>query len=129
MEDFITVTVVTAKLKKEVKDKFMKLNAKAGVSGTKKDSFGRDEQFYIDLGVEPPEEFTDEDLSPVMEIKKEDYDIVEKIGKVKPSVISFFVDNEDFGCTIYVDTDFTITVKETAEEVESKIKLLKDGVK
>lgn len=129
MEDFITVTVVTAKLKKEVKDKFMKLSSKAGVSGTKKDSFGRDEQFYIDLGVEPPEEFKDEDSIPMIEIKKEDYDIVEKTGKVKPSVINFFVDNEDFGCTIYVDTDFTITVKETAEEVESKIKLLKNGVK
>ena len=31
------------------------------------------------------------------------------------------VDNEDFGCILYVDTDFTITVKETVEEIESKI--------
>ena len=129
MEDFITVTVVTAKLKKEVKDKFMELSAKAGVSEPSKDDFGRDAQYYIDLGIEPPAELKEGNTPKTMDIKKEDYDIIEKIGKVKPSVISFFVDNEDFGCTLYIDTDFTITVKETAEEVESKIKLLKDGVK
>jgi hypothetical protein len=129
MEEFITVTVVTAKLKKEVKDKFMELSAKAGVSEPSKDDFGRDAQYYIDLGIKPPAELKEGNTPKTMDIKKEDYDIIEKTGKVKPSVISFFVDNEDFGCTLYIDTDFTITVKETAEEVESKIKLLKDGVK
>ncbi len=129
MEDFITVTVVTAKLKKEVKDKFMELSAKAGVSESIEDDFGRDAQYYIDLGVEPPAELKQSNTPQTIDIKKEDYDIIEKVGKVKPSVISFFVDNEDFGCTLYIDTDFTITVKETAQEIESKINILKNGVK
>jgi len=129
MEDFITVTVVSGKLKKEVKDKLTELTAKAGVAGTKKDDFGRDEQYYRDLGVEPPQEFQDAKVPESLEIKKEDYDIIEKMGKVKPSVITFVVDNDDFGSTLYIDTDFTITVKETAEEIDIKIKNLKDGVK
>lgn len=129
MEDFITVTVVTAKLKKEVKDKFAELSANLKNLGSRKDSFGRDAQFYEELGVELPEELVEDSIVQTMEIKKEDYDIIEKMGKVKPSVITFIVDNEDFGSTLYIDTDFTVTVKETAEEVENKIKLLKDGVK
>ena len=129
MEDFITVTVVSGKLKKEVKDKLTGLSTKAGVAGEKKDDFGRDEQYYRDLGVEPPAEFQEAKVFETMEIKKEDYDIIEKMGKVKPSVITFVVDNDDFGSTIYIDTDFTITVKETAEEIDTKIKNLKDGVK
>lgn len=128
MEDFITVTVVTAKLKKEVKDKFFKLDSGIGATGTKKDSFGRDAKFYKDLGVELPQELIEEDDSQIPEIKKEDYDIIENVGKVKPSTISFFVDNEEIGCTLYVDTDFTIAVKETAEEIHTKIKNLKNGV-
>ena len=42
MEDFITVTVVSGKLKKEVKDKLTELSTKAGVAGAKKDDFGRE---------------------------------------------------------------------------------------
>lgn len=129
MEDFITVTVVSGKLKKEVKDKLTELSTKAGVAGAKKDDFGRDEQYYRDLGVEPPAEFQEAKVPETMKIKKKDYDIIEKMGKVKPSVITFVVDNDDFGSTLYINTDFTITVKETAEEIDTKIKNLKDGVK
>lgn len=129
MEDFITVTVVSGKLKKEVKDRLDELTTKAGVAGTKKDDFGRDEQYYRDLGVDPPKEFQEAKVPQTMEIKKEDYDIIEKMGKVKPSIITFVVDNDDFGSTLYIDTDFTITVKETAEEIDTKIKNLKNGVK
>ena len=128
MEEFITVTVVTAKLKKEVQEKLMKLNSGAQMREPKKDSLGRDAQFFKDLGIEVPEDLQSEESS-TFEIKKEHYDIVEKVGKIKPSIVDFMVDNEDFGCVIYVKSDFTITVKETAEEVESKIKLLKNGVK
>jgi hypothetical protein len=129
MEDFITVTVVTAKLKKEVQEKLMKMNSGSEVVDSKKDSLGRTAEFYHELGIDVPEELQSEEGVKTFEIKKEHYDIVEKSGKIKPSVIDFMVDNEDFGCLLYVDTDFTITVKETVEEIESKIKLLKDGVK
>lgn len=129
MEDFITVTVVTAKLKKEVKDKFIELSSKLGVSEPNKDDFGRSAQYYIDLGIDPPEELKQRNSPQSLDITKEDYDIIEKTGKVKISIITFFVDNEDFGSTIYTDTDFTITVKETSEEIENKINILKNGVK
>ena len=129
MEDFITVTVVTAKLKKEVQEKLMKMSSGSEVIENKKDSLGRTAEFYQELGIDVPEELQSEDGAKTFEIKKEHYDIVEKAGKIKPSVIDFMVDNEDFGCILYVDTDFTITVKETVEEIENKINILKNGVK
>jgi hypothetical protein len=129
MEDFITITVVTAKLKKEVQEKLMKMNSGSEFVDSKKDSLGRTAEFYHELGIDVPEELQSEEGVKTFDIKKEHYDIVEKSGKIKPSVIDFMVDNEDFGCILYVDTDFTITVKETVEEIENKIKLLKDGVK
>ena len=129
MEDFITVTVVTAKLKKEVQEKLMKLNSNPEMFNNKKDSLGRTAEFYKQLGIDIPEELQSESDGKTFEIKKEHYDIVEKSGKIKPSVIDFMVDNEDFGCILYVDTDFTIAVKETVEEIEDKINKFKNGVK
>jgi hypothetical protein len=129
MEDFITVTVVTSKLKKEVQEKLMKMTSGSEFVDSKKDSLGRTAEFYHELGIDVPEELQSEEGVKTFEIKKEHYDIVEKSGKIKPSVIDFMVDNEDFGCVLYVDTDFTITVKETVEEIESKINILKNGVK
>ena len=129
MENFITVTVVTAKLKKEVKEKLMKMGSDYDNVESKKDSLGRTAEFYQELGIDIPEELQSEDGMKTFEIKKEHYDIIEKVGKIKPSIIDFMVDNDDFGCTLYVDTDFTITVKETVEEVENKINIFKNGVK
>lgn len=129
MENFITVTVVTAKLKKEIQEKLMKLDSGSEFIDDKKDSLGRTAQFYRELGIDIPEELQSEEGGKTFEIKKEHYDIIEKSGKIKPSVIDFMVDNEDFGCILYVDTDFTIAVKETVEEIESKINKLKNGVK
>lgn len=129
MENFITVTVVTAKLKKEVKEKLMKMGSDYDNVKSKKDSLGRTAEFYQELGIDIPEELQSEDGMKTFEIKKEHYDIIEKVGKIKPSIIDFMVDNDDFGCTLYVDTDFTITVKETVEEVENKINIFKNGVK
>jgi hypothetical protein len=129
MEDFITVTVVTAKLKKEVQDKLMKIDSDSEFIDNKKDSLGRTAEFYKELGIDVPEELQSEEGIKTFEIKKEHYNIIEKSGKIKPSVIDFMVDNEDFGCILYVDTDFTITVKETVEEIENKINILKNGVK
>lgn len=129
MEDFITVTVVTAKLKKEVQEKLIKMSSGSEIIENKKDSFGRTAEFYQELGIDVPEELQSEEGAKTFEIKKEHYDIIEKTGKIKPSMIDFMVDNEDFGCILYVDTDFTITVKETVEEIENKINILKNGVK
>jgi hypothetical protein len=130
VEQFITLTVIKANIKKETKEKLLGLFNKPFDSIEPiKDSYGRDAEFYKELGVEPPEEFTieyeDEEFEEnTFEIGKDDYEIVERTGKFRPEVISFIVDNQDTGSTLYIRTDFTITVKETAEEVEQKIKLV-----
>ena len=118
MTDFITVTVVTGKLKKEIKDRLIKGNKK---------SFSDEASLYEDLGIAPPEEVTNS--GSFLDIKKEDYDIIENEAKIRPEMIKFVVDNDDIGSTLYVATDFTISVKETAKEIEDKINKFKNGVK
>ena len=130
-EEFITLTVIKASIKKDVRERFHSLFKPLDDDGPKKDDYGRDAEFYKELGIDPPEDlYSDEDddeedyKEEVFHITKEDYDIVERIGKFRPEVISFIVDNEDVGSTLYIKTDFTISVKESAEEVEQKIKLV-----
>jgi len=130
IDQFITLTVIKANIKKETKDKLLDLfNRPLDNIEPIKDSYGRDADFYKDLGVEPPEEFTidyeDEDFEEsTFEIGKDDYEIVERTGKFRPEIISFIVDNQDTGSTLYIKSDFSISVKETAEEIEQKIKLV-----
>lgn len=128
-DDFITVTVVTSRVKEAVKRKLMEATKKAKIRPTKKDSLGNTPDFYKELGINPPEEFKEDLESEIFEIKKSDYEIGEKNSKIRHALIEFMVDNEDFGSTLYVGKDFTVTVKETVEEVESKIKKSKNGVK
>lgn len=130
-EEFITLTVIKASIKKDVRERFHNLFKPLDDDGPKKDDYGRDAEFYKELGIDPPEDlYSDRDddegdyKEEVFHITKEDYDIVERIGKFRPEVISFIVDNEDVGSTLYIKTDFTISVKENAEEVEQKIKLV-----
>lgn len=131
-EEFITLTVIKASIKKDVRERFHSLFKPLEDDEPKKDDYGRDAEFYKDLGIDPPEDlysYEDDDdegdyKEEVFHITKEDYDIVERIGKFRPAVISFIVDNEDVGSTLYIKTDFTISVKENAEEVEQKIKLV-----
>jgi len=128
-DDFITVTVVTSRVKETVKKKLMEATKKAKIRPTKKDSLGNTPDFYKELGINPPEEFKEDLESEIFEIKKSDYEIGENNAKIRYALIEFMVDNEDFGSTLYVGKDFTVTVKETVEEVESKIKKSKNGVK
>ena len=129
MEYFITVTVVSATLKEEVQKELLKLNSEYDVLDNKKDSLGRTAEFYEDLGIPIPEELQSDNEPEIFEVKKEHYNIIEKKGRVRPSIIDFIVENDDSGCILYTNTDFTITVKESVEEIENKIKFIKDGVK
>jgi len=131
-EEFITLTVIKASIKKDVRERLHSLFKPLDNNGPKKDNYGRDAEFYKELGIDPPDDlYSDGDddeeggyKEEVFHITKEDYDIIEKIGKFRPEVISFIVDNEDVGSTLYIKTDFTISVKESAEVVEQKIKLV-----
>lgn len=127
--DFITVTVVTSKVKEDVRKKLLEATKKVAPKSPKKDSLGNTPDFYKELGITPPEDFKEDLENEVFEIKKSDYELEEKLAKVRPELIEFMVNNEEFGCTLYVSKDFTITVKETVEEVENKIKKSKNGVK
>jgi hypothetical protein len=128
-DDFITVTVVTSRVKETVKTKLIEATKKAKVRPKKKDSLGNTPEFYKELGIDPPEDFKEDLENEIFEIRKSDYEIDEKNSKIRHELIEFMVDNEDFGSTLYVGKDFTVTVKETVEEVEEKIKKSKNGVK
>lgn len=126
---FITLTVVTSVLKEDVRDKLIEARKKPRTITPKKDYLGNTPNFYKELGIDPPEDFKEDLKNEVLEIKKEDYTFEEKLAKIRPELIEFMVNNEDFGSTLYVSKDFTITVKESVEEVEIKIKKSKNGVK
>jgi hypothetical protein len=127
--DFITLTVVTSKIKEEVRKKLVDSTKKIIPKVPRKDSLGNTPNFYKELGIDPPEDFKEDLENEVFEIKKSDYELEEKLAKIRPELIEFMVNNEEFGCTLYVSKDFTITVKESVEEVENKIKKSKNGVK
>lgn len=124
MSEFVELTVITYKLKQEVNDDIKKTFL-GGVNVNKsKDSYGRDAEFYRDLGIEPPEEFDEDEETKVFDIKDEHFDVVESPSRFKVDNIVFFVADEKGGSTIYLDIDYSASVKETVEEIEARINKL-----
>ena len=118
MSNFITLTVVTTELKKEVQDNILKnLNGVKPNSSSKKDSYGRDADFYSELGIDIPEDLEEDTQEEDIEL----YDIIEAQGVFRPETITFAVSNKDIGSTIYIDVDYKISVKESLEEITEKI--------
>lgn len=134
MSEFINLTVVTMRLKKEVKDNIAKSFMK-GINGGKapKDSYGKDAEFYRDLGIDPPEEFDDEPETSQFKVAEDDMETIESPAMFRLDSLIFFVSGEKEGSTIYLDIDYKASVKETVKEIELKINKLskksKDGVK
>lgn len=135
MSEFIDLTVITMRLKKEVKDNLTKSFMK-GIGNNKpsKDSYGRDAEFYRDLGIDPPEEFEDElQEGSAFKVDEEDMEVIESPAMFRLDSLMFFVAGEKEGSTIYLDIDYKASVKETVEEIKVKINKLskksKDGVK
>lgn len=124
MSEFVELTVITYKLKQEVNDDIKKTFL-GGVNVNKsKDSYGRDAEFYRDLGIDPPEEFDEEEETKVFDIKDEHFDVIESPSRFKVDNIVFFVADEKGGSTIYIDIDYSASVKETVEEIEARINKL-----
>lgn len=121
--EFITLTVISSVLKDEVKKKV--LGSIDSVS--KKDSNGKDLSFYEELGITPPDELL-ENENDYIEIKEEDYNEVKTESRIRPEQISFMVNEEKKGSTIYLEIDYKLTVEETVEEIEEKIKQAKYGI-
>jgi len=134
MSEFIDLTVITMRLKKEVKDNITKSFMKGiGGGGQSKDSYGRDAEFYRDLGIDPPEEFEDNQETSQFKVDEDDMEKLESPARFRLDSLIFFVAGEKEGSTIYLDIDYRASVKETVEEIEAKINKLskksKDGVK
>lgn len=120
MSNFIMLTVVTTELKQETTDSILRNLAGRSDNSSKKDSYGRDADFYTELGIDVPEELNDS-------IQEDDsdndlYDIIEAEGAFRPETITFAVANKDIGSTIYIDVDYKIAVKESLAEIIQKIK-------
>jgi hypothetical protein len=120
--EFITLTVISSVLKDEVKKKVLGI-----ASVSKKDSNGKDLSFYEELGITPPDELLDSN-DDYIEIKEEDYDEVRSESRIRPEQITFMVNEEKKGSTIYLEIDYKLTVEETVEEIEEKIKQVKYGI-
>jgi hypothetical protein len=134
MSEFIDLTVITMRIKKEVKDNITKSFMKGiGGGGQSKDSYGRDAEFYRDLGIDPPEEFEDNQETSQFKVDEDDMEKLESPARFRLDSLIFFVAGEKEGSTIYLDIDYRASVKETVEEIEAKINKLskksKDGVK
>jgi hypothetical protein len=125
MSEFVALTVITYKLKKEVNDNIKKTFLGGVNTNKSKDDYGRDAEFYRDLGIEPPEEFDQEEETQVFDIKDEDFDVVESPARFKVENLVFFVADEKGGSTIYVDMDYSASVKESVEEIELRINKLR----
>jgi hypothetical protein len=126
MSEFVELTVITYKLKQEVNDSIKKTFLGGVNTNKSKDSYGRDAEFYRDLGIEPPEDLDDEEQQDkVFNIKDEDFEVVESPSRFKVDNIVFFVADDKGGSTIYIDIDYSASVKESVEEIELRINKLR----
>ena len=132
MNDFIELTVVTVRLKKETSENIKSsfLNGKKS-----KDSYGRDAEFYRELGIEPPEELDSvtQNEDGTFSVDENDLETIESPAMFRLDSLIFFVSGEKEGSTIYLDIDYRASVKETVKEIGDKINKLskksENGVK
>lgn len=136
MSEFIGLTVVTVRLKKETEDNITKSFLGDSKKGSYKDDYGRDAEFYRELGINPPEELESgkqKKKSGSFKVSESDLETVESPAMFRLDSLVFFVAGEKEGSTIYLDIDYKASVKETVREIELKINKLskksKDVVK
>lgn len=135
MSEFIDLTVITVRLKKDVTDNITQsFLGGAGKSGTK-DAYGRDAEFYRELGIDPPEDLDEDGINPdgSFTVSEKDLETIESPARFRLDSLIFFVAGEKEGSTIYLDIDYKASVKESVEEIEDKINKLskksENGVK
>ena len=123
MNEFIELTVVTVRLKKETSDNIKSTFLKDKKS---KDSYGRDAEFYRELGIEPPKELDAETQNEdgTFNVDESDLEVVESPAMFRLDSLVFFVAGEKEGSTIYLDIDYRASVKETVKEIGDIIESL-----
>jgi hypothetical protein len=136
MSEFIGLTVITVRLKKETKDNIAKSFLGDAKSKKSKDDYGRDAAFYRELGIDPPEELesgAQKSQGNSFKVSEGDLETIESPAMFRLDSLVFFVAGEKEGSTIYLDIDYKASVKETVKEIELKINKLskksKDVVK
>lgn len=100
--------------------------------GFPKDEYGRDADYYKELGIEPPDDVQDTPQQGIFQVKQEDLEMLESKAKIRPGSIIFFSEADGGlpGSTVYLDLDYKLSVKETVKQIEKKIKKVKkNGVK
>jgi hypothetical protein len=136
MSEFIGLTVITVRLKKETEDNITKSFLGDTKKGSSKDDYGRDAEFYRELGINPPEELESgkqKNKTGSFKVSESDLETIESPAMFRLDSLVFFVAGEKEGSTIYLDIDYKASVKETVREIELKINKLskksKDVVK
>lgn len=129
-KEFIDLTIVTMVLKKGVGEDLAKSFMDS--QGFPKDEYGRDADYYKELGIEPPDDVQDTPQQGIFQVKQEDLEMLESKAKIRPGSIIFFSEADGGlpGSTVYLDLDYKLSVKETVKQIEKKIKKVKkNGVK
>lgn len=129
-KEFIDLTIITMVLKKGVGDDLAKSFMDS--QGSTKDEYGRDADYYAELGIDPPDDVLDTPQQGIFQVKQEDLEMLESKAKIRPESIIFFsqADGGLPGSTVYLDLDYKLSVKETVKQIEKKIKKVKkNGVK
>lgn len=129
-KEFIDLTIVTMVLKKDVGEDLAKSFMDS--QGFPKDEYGRDADYYKELGIEPPDDVQDTPQQGIFQVKQEDLEMLESKAKIRPVSIIFFSEADGGlpGSTVYLDLDYKLSVKETVKQIEKKIKKVKkNGVK
>lgn len=121
MSEFVDLTVITVRLKKDALNTIQGSLLEGYEKIPSKDSYGRDAEFYKELGIDPPEDLESE---KEFDIKEEDLETIESPARFRVENIIFFVAGEKTGSTVYIDLDYKVSVKETVEEIELKINKL-----
>lgn len=129
-KEFIDLTIITMVLKKDVGEDLAKSFMDS--QGFPKDEYGRDADYYKELGIEPPDDVLDTPQQGIFQVKQEDLEMLENKAKIRPESIIFFsqADGGLPGSTVYLDLDYKLSVKETVKQIEKKIKKVKkNGIK
>lgn len=129
-KEFIDLTIITMVLKKGVGDDLAKSFLDS--QGFPKDEYGRDADYYKELGIDPPDDVLDTPQQAVFKVSKEDLEMLENKAKIRPEAIIFFSEADGGlpGSTVYLDLDYKLSVKETVKQIEKKIKKVKkNGIK
>ena len=126
--NYVKVTLQVASLKKSVSENLVK--SMFSTNNTLKDSYGKDQKFYEDLGIEPPEDFNVIDEEDSITIDLDDIEVIERSAYINVSKIKYFSDSESsyYKSSVYFDDDTMVNVKETVRQLKIKIDKVKKDV-